>query len=209
MRDESKPSISLPKSAYHVPSGHPDPVHNCTVFNLSVSMVNVRCVAGFDGGLPQRFLMQLRYHGQKRLLANVTSEIPRFSVGGIPPGRVLVGAVWAYNNKGRGEPVTLRLFTLKDEAEKRTAAVMPSPPPDPPLGSMEVQPLVAVVSAAVGSVVVVMLVVLVTVRLCHGRRSQRDLRRQAAPDATLALPSATPAPPTGKGIDSIMISCLL
>ncbi|KAG0722280.1 hypothetical protein GWK47_006098 [Chionoecetes opilio] len=209
MRDESKPSISLSKSAYHVPSGHPDPVHNCTVFNLSVSMVNVRCVAGFDGGLPQRFLMQLRYHGQKRLLANVTSEVPRFSVGGIPPGRVLVGAVWAYNNKGCGEPITLRLFTLKDQAEKRTAAVMPSLPHDPPLGSMEVQPLVAVVSAAVGGVVVVMLAVLVTLRLCHGRRSQRDFRQQAAPDATLALPSATPSPPTGKGIDSIMISCLL
>ncbi|MPC09082.1 Cell adhesion molecule 1 [Portunus trituberculatus] len=106
---------------FHVfPAGHPDPVHNCSMFNLSMSKVNVRCVAGFDGGLPQDFLLQLRYHGQKRVLANVTSKVPRFSVTGIPPGRVLVGAVWAYNNKGRGEPVTIRLFTLKDQAEKRT-----------------------------------------------------------------------------------------
>lgn len=56
-------------------SGHPDPVHNCSAFNLSVSMVNIRCVAGFDGGLPQKFLLQLRYHGQKRVLANLTSEV--------------------------------------------------------------------------------------------------------------------------------------
>ncbi|XP_063889128.1 nephrin-like isoform X2 [Scylla paramamosain] len=182
---------------FHVfPAGHPDPVHNCSMFNLSMSKVNVRCVAGFDGGLPQEFLLQLRYHGQKRVLANVTSKVPRFSVTGIPPGRVLVGAVWAYNNKGRGEPATLRLFTLKDQAEKRTAAVKPSPPSDPPPGPLAVQPLVAVVSGAVGGVVVVILVVLVTVRLCHGRLGRRDPRRQAAADA--AVPSATPSPPTGK-----------
>lgn len=48
------------------------------------------------------------------------SQVPRFTVGGIPPGRVLVGTVWAYNTKGRGEPIALRLFTLKDQAEKRT-----------------------------------------------------------------------------------------
>ncbi|XP_050691470.1 nephrin-like [Eriocheir sinensis] len=182
---------------FHVfPAGHPDPVHNCSAFNLSVSMVNIRCVAGFDGGLPQKFLLQLRYHGQKRMLANLTSEVPHFTVSGIPPGRVLVGTVWAYNTKGRGEPVALRLFTLKDQAEKRTAAVKPSPPPDPPPAPMAVEPLVAVVSGAVGGVLVVVVAVLVTVRLCHGRLGRRDPGRQAAAD--MDVPSASPSPPTGK-----------
>lgn len=66
---------------------------------------------------------------------------------------------------------------------------------------MAVQPLVAVVSGAVGGVVVVAVAVLVTVRLCHGRLGRRDPGRQSAADAD--VPSASPSPPTGKGIDSM------
>ncbi|KAK8748635.1 hypothetical protein OTU49_015907, partial [Cherax quadricarinatus] len=45
---------------FHVfPAGKPDPVHNCSMYNLSVEVVHVRCVAGFDGGLPQTFILEL------------------------------------------------------------------------------------------------------------------------------------------------------
>lgn len=57
----------------------------------------------------------------------------------------------------------------------------------------------AVVSGAVGGVLVVVVAVLVTVRLCHGRLVRRDPGRQTAADTD--VPSVSPSPPTGKGID--------
>lgn len=69
---------------------------------------------------------------------------------------------------------------------------------------MAVEPLVAVVSGAVGGVLVVVVAVLVTVRLCHGRLGRRDTGRQAAAD--MDVPSASPSPPTGKGIDSTTLT---
>ena len=36
-----------------IPAGKPDPVHNCTVRNQTISTLYVTCGKGFDGGLPQ------------------------------------------------------------------------------------------------------------------------------------------------------------
>ena len=36
-----------------IPAGKPDPVHNCTVRNQTISTLHVVCGKGFDGGLPQ------------------------------------------------------------------------------------------------------------------------------------------------------------
>ncbi|XP_071526349.1 kin of IRRE-like protein 2, partial [Panulirus ornatus] len=106
---------------FHVfPAGHPDPVNNCSVYNLSVSVIHVRCVAGFDGGLPQTFMLELYEQAHDRLLANASSPVPIFSVSGLPPGMTFTGVVYSYNSKGRGEKVSLHVYTIKDLAEKRT-----------------------------------------------------------------------------------------
>ena len=45
---------------YHlIPAGRPEPVSNCTVLNQTYSTLHVACKAGFDGGLPQSFSMQV------------------------------------------------------------------------------------------------------------------------------------------------------
>ena len=47
---------------YHlIPAGRPEPVSNCTVLNQTYSTLHVACKAGFDGGLPQSFSMQVCY----------------------------------------------------------------------------------------------------------------------------------------------------
>ncbi|KAK4294521.1 hypothetical protein Pmani_032863, partial [Petrolisthes manimaculis] len=142
---------------FHVfPAGRPDPVYNCSSYNLSIGAVYVRCVAGFDGGLPQTFVMELYdNHSDTILLGNDTGKIPRFRVSNLPSGRTLRVKVFSTNAKGRSDIVFLNVYTLKDMAEKRTAAVKPSPPQGQSSGG------VGGVGGVVGGVVGVVLGVLV------------------------------------------------
>ncbi|KAG7164444.1 hypothetical protein Hamer_G003650 [Homarus americanus] len=158
---------------FHVfPAGHPDPVHNCSVYNLSVTVVNVRCVAGFDGGLPQTFILELYQPGVDHLLANASSLVPVFTVGGLPPGMTFRARVYSYNNKGRAETLSLHVYTIKDLAEKRT--VKPSPPPEKQQKEeLLVQPIVAVVVGVLGGLLLVVGVICALVRLQYGRRSRQ------------------------------------
>ncbi|XP_069178534.1 uncharacterized protein [Procambarus clarkii] len=104
---------------FHVfPAGRPDPVHNCSAYNLTVSVVNVRCVAGFDGGLPQTFVLELYEPRSNRLLANVTNKVPTFAVPGLASGVAFMGVIYSTNEKGRGEMVSLQVYTVKDMPER-------------------------------------------------------------------------------------------
>jgi len=89
--------------------------------------VEVKCVPGYDGGLPQRFVLEV-YHGDVDFL---TSSQPLYNVSNLDePTFALAGleasveagvhvAVYAVNAKGRSQPVTLSEVTYRD-AEKRT-----------------------------------------------------------------------------------------
>ena len=41
-------------------TGPPDPPKNCTLVNHTTESVEVECTAGFDGGLPVTFYMEVR-----------------------------------------------------------------------------------------------------------------------------------------------------
>ncbi|XP_037797703.1 protein turtle homolog B-like [Penaeus monodon] len=106
---------------FHVfPAGRPDPVHNCSGFNLSETVVNVRCVAGFDGGLPQTFVLELYEPHTNILVANATSMVPRFVVGGLQHGMTFTAVVYSSNGKGRGEMVSFKVSPQGRFQRKRT-----------------------------------------------------------------------------------------
>ena len=108
-------------------SGKPFPVRNCTLANQTYTSVEVKCVAGYDGGLPQKFILEV-YHGDVDFLSrsqplyNVSNaDEPSFSLTGLEAS-VEAGvhvAVYAMNAKGRSQPVILSEVTYRD-AEKRT-----------------------------------------------------------------------------------------
>lgn len=108
-------------------SGKPFPVRNCTLANQTYTSVEVRCVPGYDGGLPQKFVLEV-YHGDVDYLAssqplyNVSNpDEPSFALAGLEAS-VEAGvhvAVYAMNAKGRSQPVILSEVTYRD-AEKRT-----------------------------------------------------------------------------------------
>lgn len=103
-----------------VHAGKPEAPYNCTLTNQTTESLSVECTAGFDGGQPQHFLLEVFDQHTQVLQANVTSrENAAFTVQGLEPGKVLNMILYAVNAKGRSEPTLLEGFTLK-VAEKQT-----------------------------------------------------------------------------------------
>ncbi|XP_060522405.1 synaptogenesis protein syg-2-like isoform X2 [Cylas formicarius] len=111
-----------------VPASKPSSLSNCTLRganNQSADTVEVQCKAGYDGGVPQQFVLEAYEAHSMRLRINQTildSENPVFhlDLGELlpsPPSLRIV--VYAVNAKGKSEKLVLDDIMLND-AEKRT-----------------------------------------------------------------------------------------
>ncbi|RLU16894.1 hypothetical protein DMN91_010963 [Ooceraea biroi] len=144
-----------------VAAGKPFSVRNCTLANQTYTSVEVKCVPGYDGGLPQKFVLEV-YHGDVDFLTssqplyNVSNpDEPTFALTGLEAS-VEAGvhvAVYAVNAKGRSQPVTLSEVTYRD-AEKRTGQD----------AGIVLSPLIGVIVGALVTLVLIILVVVVRVR---------------------------------------------
>ncbi|KAK9874036.1 hypothetical protein WA026_002389, partial [Henosepilachna vigintioctopunctata] len=114
---------------YINPAGKPDNLSNCTILNQTADSLHVECIEGFDGGLQQEFIMEVYDSQTNKLVSNVTSRNPIFTVAGLESGLGFNIGLYAANKKGRSRVAHLQAFTLKS-AEKHTAAEIkkPSPP---------------------------------------------------------------------------------
>ncbi|XP_069959342.1 nephrin-like [Cherax quadricarinatus] len=135
---------SEPCSFTIISAGPPEEVNNCTVLNVTSHSASVICMPGFDGGLPQRFLLQVWEVNTGRLVLNVSASTPVFSVKPLEPDRNYRLAVVAYNTRGRTSPTRRHILTLK-EAEMHKS--LPS--------MVEPSPLVLVMGVVAGVLVVV------------------------------------------------------
>ncbi|XP_036138974.1 nephrin isoform X5 [Monomorium pharaonis] len=158
----------LEPCVYHiVPAGRPDTPHNCSLLNQTTDSIYVECIEGFDGGLPQKFTMQVDREpgsgksGGPTTVYNQTSKVPVFSVSNLDPGSNYEVSIYATNAKGRSETVHFRATTL-NLPERRTVMLSLS---GPLLG--------AVVGAAAGLLLVIFVIVL-AVKLRYRPRSQED-----------------------------------
>nr|XP_049708065.1 nephrin isoform X1 [Helicoverpa armigera]XP_049708066.1 nephrin isoform X1 [Helicoverpa armigera] len=102
-----------------VAAGKPHAPRNCTLWNQTADSVEVSCVAGFDGGLPQRFLLEV-YSDSAVPRVNLSSEEPAWTVRGLEWDVRYRLAALAYNSKGRSPPARLDDLLFRDP-EKRTA----------------------------------------------------------------------------------------
>ncbi|XP_050590170.1 hemicentin-2-like isoform X2 [Bombus affinis] len=127
----------LEPCVYHiVPAGHPDTPHNCSLLNQTTDSLYVECIEGFDGGLPQKFTIQVdREVGTSSTSSkpsttvyNQTSKVPSFSVSNLEPGTTYDVHIYASNSKGRSETVHFRATTL-NLPERRTGERLAQPPP--------------------------------------------------------------------------------
>ncbi|KAK9884228.1 hypothetical protein WA026_005177 [Henosepilachna vigintioctopunctata] len=104
-----------------VAAGKPFAVRNCSMANQTASAVEVYCLPGFDGGLPQYFVLELYSENSRKPIYNITSYIePFFSLEHLEPYITFKVAIFAVNAKGRSQAVTLEGTTFGD-VEKHIA----------------------------------------------------------------------------------------
>ncbi|KAK2585637.1 hypothetical protein KPH14_010261 [Odynerus spinipes] len=113
---------------YHViPAAKPSPLNNCTIkasLNQSSEILEVECVPGYNGGLPQEFRLEAFEVNTGNLRLNVTSvsiDVPifRIAVADLLPATHLYLVAYAVNAKGRSEKFLLEDIMLRD-SEKHT-----------------------------------------------------------------------------------------
>ncbi|XP_055542964.1 hemicentin-1 isoform X2 [Wyeomyia smithii] len=96
-----------------IAAGRPDQVHNCSLANVSMTSLQVRCYEGFNGGLAQSFFLELRDTQSQEVRFNNTSPVPRFAVPNLHPSAIYQLAVYAFNSKGKSEPYVMSAATLR------------------------------------------------------------------------------------------------
>jgi len=74
---------------------------------------SVQCMPGFNGGMEQSFLIEVRESQSQILHSNFTLPVPRFSVTGLEAGSQYQACVYSYNHKGRSEPFVVQAITLR------------------------------------------------------------------------------------------------
>ncbi|XP_053614105.1 protein turtle-like [Plodia interpunctella] len=113
-----------------IAAGRPMAVQNCTVLNQSSSGLQVECIEGFDGGLPQVFHMEVLELPSMIMIANVSSEhSPTFEVPGLNShSGSFALLLYASNSKGRGEEVTLYTVAVGPPDKYTANATLPLTP---------------------------------------------------------------------------------
>ncbi|XP_014358166.2 nephrin [Papilio machaon] len=93
-----------------LPAVKPDPPSNCSSLNLTDDSAELRCVAGYDGGLQTTYVVEA--WETEVLVANVSATAPVWKLHGLGSGKALTLVFYANNARGRSEITTLRVHTL-------------------------------------------------------------------------------------------------
>ncbi|CAH1124419.1 unnamed protein product [Ceutorhynchus assimilis] len=135
-----------------VAAGKPFPVKNCTLTNQTSNSVEVYCQPGFDGGLPQYFLLEIYTTSSNIPQYNITSYIePYFFLDNLETDVTFRIAVFAVNAKGKSSSVILEEFVFRD-AEKRTAS------------DGEFSPVLGILVGAAGTVIAIAVLIILRMR---------------------------------------------
>ncbi|CAD7012762.1 unnamed protein product [Ceratitis capitata] len=86
---------------YHIqPADLPDPVKNCTAYNATANSIQIQCIAGYDGGIPQHFHVQVKDELTNQILYNTSYKYAEFTVKRLPSDSVFVIRITAVNMQG-------------------------------------------------------------------------------------------------------------
>ena len=75
--------------------------------------MSIRCSEGFNGGLQQQFMLEVREMQTNELRANYSSPVPRFTVNSLMPSTTYLASVFAFNTKGRSDPTVVQVSMLR------------------------------------------------------------------------------------------------
>ncbi|XKL62808.1 hypothetical protein PGB90_002641 [Kerria lacca] len=123
-QNELGPQV-VPCVFHIVSAGKPDPPHNCSVANLTQSWLYVKCLRGFDGGLPQEFICEVIQEWNDKVISNITSKTqPEFRLTGLEARTSYRIVIYATNVKGKSkENVLLSITTLPNVTSQSRRSV--------------------------------------------------------------------------------------
>ncbi|XP_058816592.1 CD166 antigen-like [Topomyia yanbarensis] len=118
-------------------AGLPSTVKNCTINNQTQNSVEVQCIAGYDGGLPQIFMLELVSSRTGRLRYNVTNpDEPYFVIESLESlihynsiyddlgdDNAFKAVIYAVNQKGRSQGVVVKDFFLESTTTENRAVL--------------------------------------------------------------------------------------
>lgn len=78
-----------------------------------MTSMSLRCSEGFNGGLTQQFMLEVRDSQTSELRANYSSPVPRFTVNSLMPSAIYLASVYAFNTKGRSDPTVVQAAMLR------------------------------------------------------------------------------------------------
>ncbi|KAM7302160.1 hemicentin-2 [Ixodes scapularis] len=97
----------IPCVFHIVQAGPPGPVENCSITNQTKVSIHLECQAGSDGYLQALFQLSVYEAATAALLANFTADRPDFWVHDLRPGVEYFLVVWAANELGRSQELTI------------------------------------------------------------------------------------------------------
>ncbi|XP_050100509.1 protein turtle homolog B [Anopheles aquasalis] len=170
-----------------IAAGRPDQVHNCTVANVSMTSLSVRCFEGFNGGLAQSFFLELRDSHTQEVRFNNTSPAPRFAIPNLHPSVVYQLAVYAFNSKGRSEPYVMSAATqrLPEKQMKDSEKV------ERPRSPLPLTPTLSVAIGLAAAVLIGSCAIVLALKFPCGASSRRH--KDTAPSTTVRTSSPGPS----------------
>uniref|UniRef100_A0A182N6A8 Ig-like domain-containing protein n=1 Tax=Anopheles dirus TaxID=7168 RepID=A0A182N6A8_9DIPT len=174
-----------------IPAGKPDPLSNCTILNQTFDMLQIECLEGYDGGLPQDFLIELYVIGSRQQMAPIKSKSPSFDLKGLEPGVGYNIILTAKNSKGSSDPTYLQAFTLKNPEKQTDLSLVYSP------ALLQIKPFIGTLLGVVAAIISIASIIVCVTRLrgsagrdrdCGSNMSTNDASgiSQSIPDADLA-----------------------
>ncbi|XP_025832974.1 hemicentin-1 [Agrilus planipennis] len=155
-----------------VSAGKPFSVRNCTLINQTATDAAVSCLAGFDGGLPQHFLLEL--YSDRRLPTDepvstyIAHDEPYFLLTNLEPNVNFKIKIYSVNMKGRSSAVVIEDVTV-GETEKRTALG----------GQLPLSPLLGILIGTAITIVLIAVIVTFRARRYHTKSEQAMFEQKA------------------------------
>ena len=86
-------------------TGKPDPVKNCSTSNVNSSAFQISCAAGFNGGLPQNFTIEVvESETMDKVVFSGSRQVPSFTVSNLRDSTDYRVYIVPVNMKGTGQP---------------------------------------------------------------------------------------------------------
>ncbi|KOB69998.1 Kin of IRRE-like protein 3 [Operophtera brumata] len=173
----------------------PDRPHNCSTYNMTDDSVELRCMAGYDGGLQAEYIVEAWQSDD--LLLNVSSSAPVWKLRGLGSGKALKLVFYSHNARGRSENSTVRVHTRSRLALHTE--------PNSTIDGADITWILGVLLGLAGAISVVMVITLLA------RRRYHQSAEYAAPIGTKAYSSTlngnrSPIQPDDKNPDVVPLA---